>query len=175
MRALLAFLALIAPTTSSHTSRSLIGERPAAVYARPGTSRALIRTEPDPHVTHHRVSRVQPARTPRVARTAPTHRCPQWEPLLAAWAPPGGWSVERMSGLMWRESRCQPEVHTSCCWGLLEIHQVHDAALSAELGVEVSPATLLDPVVNVRAAAALCHARRVRHQSCYADWNGGRE
>ncbi len=37
-------------------------------------------------------------------------RCTQWEPVIADLAPPGGWSVERMSRYMHRESGCCPQV-----------------------------------------------------------------
>lgn len=43
-------------------------------------------------------------------------RCTQWEPLLADLAPPGGWSVERMSRYMHRESGCCPQVLTADGW-----------------------------------------------------------
>lgn len=43
-------------------------------------------------------------------------RCTQWEPLLVDLAPAGGWSVERMSRYMHRESGCCPQVLTGDGW-----------------------------------------------------------
>lgn len=74
-------------------------------------------------------------------------RCTGAEPLLAQHSP--GWSVERMSRIMYRESRCQPRAANSCCHGLLQIHEQWCGYLAARLG----PCDLTNPSYNVQAAA----------------------
>jgi hypothetical protein len=74
-------------------------------------------------------------------------RCVGWEPLLAEHSP--GWSVERMSRIMYRESRCRPEVRNpSGATGLLQVMPMHCRWLP-------SPCALTDPTYNVTASAAL--------------------
>ena len=78
-------------------------------------------------------------------------RCRQWEPLLEAHNP--GWDVARMSRIMWRESRCRPQVRSRTSdTGLLQINDVNLQYLH-DRGVDV--AQLRDPAVNVAAAAEL--------------------
>lgn len=82
-------------------------------------------------------------------------RCVGWEPLLAEYSP--GWSVERMSRIMWRESRCQPAADNrhSSATGLLQILSSHCRWLAARMGEWCSAGRLTDADYNVRAAAAL--------------------
>lgn len=56
--------------------------------------------------------------------------------------------------IAWRESRWQPDVHTSCCYGVFQIHRMHLAWLCPDLGV-CTVADLFDPRLNVTAAYAL--------------------
>ncbi len=96
---------------------------------------------------------------PAPVETAPTlpgssasagGRCVGWEGLLAEHSP--GWSIERMSRIMWRESRCQPGAHNkSGASGLLQVMRSHCGWLVGAVG----PCDLFDAEYNVRAAAAL--------------------
>lgn len=105
--------------------------------------------------------------------TARDGYCTQYEGLLAALAPPGGWDVPQMSRYMWRESRCQPEVQSQTSdSGLLQVNQVNHAFLTNVLGEHVDRYTLLDPTLNIRAAAALCTYWRNAGAGCYAPWGG---
>lgn len=76
-------------------------------------------------------------------------RCVGYEGLLAQYSP--GWDVARMSGIMYRESRCQPNAANSCCHGLLQMHEMHVGWLDA---VD-SQSDYYNPVLNIRAAAQL--------------------
>ena len=76
-------------------------------------------------------------------------RCVGYEGLLAQYSP--GWDVARMSGIMYRESRCQPGVSNSCCHGLLQMHEMHVGWLDAVS----SQSDYYDPATNIRAAAQL--------------------
>jgi len=128
-------------------------------------------------------------------------RCTQWEPLLELLAPSDGWDVGRMSRLMNRESACCPQLeHADGVWrqlqggdrgsgscrfshvaerthrsdvGLLQINGINYNPARCGTGCVVS-ATLVelgDPVVNVRAAAALCAWWRNAGSSCYRPWS----
>ena len=81
-------------------------------------------------------------------------RCVGWEPLLERYSP--GWPVERMSRIMYRESRCRPTVRnrSSGSTGLLQIMTMHCAWLRDVLG-GCSVQLLQDATYNVRAAAEL--------------------
>ena len=76
-------------------------------------------------------------------------RCVGAEGLLATLSP--GWNVTRMSGIMYRESRCLPGASNSCCSGLLQIHKMHIPNLK-HCGV-YSRSDLYDPVKNICAGA----------------------
>ena len=79
-------------------------------------------------------------------------RCVGWEELLARFSP--GWSTERMSRIMYRESRCRPEVRNrSGSTGLLQVMPMHCAWLRDVLG-GCSVQLLQDATYNIRAAAA---------------------
>lgn len=76
--------------------------------------------------------------------------CVGAEPLLAWFSP--GWDVRRMSGIMYRESRCDPSAYNrSGASGLLQILRSHCNWLSSRVG----PCDLFDPVYNIRAGARL--------------------
>ncbi len=112
------------------------------------------------------------------AHPATGRSCPQWEYLLTVLAPTGGWSVARMSGYMWRESRCIPDVRPNrnrngtTDHGLLQINSSLHRWLRTALGEWVDGWTLRDPVQNVRAAAALCVEARRIGWSCFQPWGG---
>ena len=77
-------------------------------------------------------------------------RCVGFESLLDQYNP--GWDVSRMSKIMYRESRCLPDVSNSCCTGLLQVHQMH--LPNASCGA-YSRSDLYDPSINVCMAAEL--------------------
>jgi hypothetical protein len=82
-------------------------------------------------------------------------RCVGAEPLLAYYSP--GWSVERMSRIMYRESRCSPRVRngSSGSTGLLQVMPSNCRYLAAQMGEPCTVARLSEPVYNVRAAREL--------------------
>lgn len=97
-----------------------------------------------------------PPPTPMLFTSASSSgRCVGAEPLLAALSP--GWSVERMSRIMYRESRCQPGARngSSSATGLLQILASHCRWLEGQLGEWCTRDRLTDPGYNVRAAAVL--------------------
>ena len=106
---------------------------------------------------------------PVAAAGAPTS-CPQYEAALRTNAPPGGWDVAQMSAFMARESSCDPAARSARDSGLLQINDVNLAWLQAKLGTTVDRTTLTDPVLNIRAAAALCGYWQGRGESCYYPW-----
>jgi hypothetical protein len=98
-------------------------------------------------------------------------RCQQYEPALAALAPKGGWDVNRMSRLMWRESRCTPDVRSkSRDSGLLQINDVNHKYLTMRLGAPVTSWLLMNPTYNIWSAARLCEYARKAWGNCYAPW-----
>ena len=100
-------------------------------------------------------------------------RCVQWESLLEAYNP--GWDVVRMSRIMWRESRCQPDVRSRTSdTGLLQINDVNHPWLSDRFGVTVDIEALRDPVVNVAASAELYKFWRRAAGFGYQPWKTGR-
>lgn len=119
------------------------------------------------------VPTVDPPITPGPDGTTNPGTCSQYELLIYFFQPPAGWDIGRMSRYMWRESRCTPDVRsTTSDSGLLQINDVNLPYLRIALGEWVDRYTLLDPVQNVRAAAALCAYWRNAGRSCYAPWGG---
>ena len=82
-------------------------------------------------------------------------RCVGWEAMLARESP--GWSVERMSRIMYRESRCQPGARnrSSSATGLLQVLASHCPWLARQLDTWCSRDRLTDPTFNLQAAAVL--------------------
>lgn len=99
-------------------------------------------------------------------------RCTQYEALLEANAPKGGWDVQKMSEIMWRTSRCNAAKRASGMTGLLIISDSHAKVLTTRLGTKVDTTSLTDPTLNVRAAAALCEWSVASGRSCYRPWGG---
>lgn len=97
-------------------------------------------------------------------------RCVEWEPHLQAAHPE--WDVERMSRIMWRESRCLPHVRSDTSdSGLLQINDINHQWLISHLGEHVDQHTLQQPEQNFRAAAALCDYWEARSTTdCYQPW-----
>jgi hypothetical protein len=115
--------------------------------------------------------------TATALHTTITGRCTQYEPLLAQLAPKGGWSVVRMSRLMWRESRCTPTAihhnrNGSIDSGALQVNSITYQYLRKSLGERVDRWSLQDITQNIRAAAALCTYWRTAGRSCYRPWGG---
>jgi hypothetical protein len=103
--------------------------------------------------------------------TAIAGRCTQYEPQLAAHAPPGGWDVATMSAVMWRESKCTPTARSATQdTGLLQINDINHAHLRAALGEAVTQSSLTDPTQNIRAASELCRFWQASGRGCYAPW-----
>jgi hypothetical protein len=99
-------------------------------------------------------------------------RCTQYEDLLMIHAPAIGWDVQRMSRLAWRESNCWDVIRSRTSdSGLLQINDITLSFLNEALGEYVDPFTLMDPVQNVRAAAALCTFWATNGSSCYQPWS----
>jgi len=82
-------------------------------------------------------------------------RCIGAEVLLLRYSP--GWDAIRMSRIMYRESRCQPDADNprSTATGLLQILSSHCRWLAQQMGEPCSAGKLTDPDYNVRAAAVL--------------------
>jgi hypothetical protein len=123
----------------------------------------------------------RPAATPSATTPSPAPttvpapiagRCTQYEALLEANAPKGGWDVQKMSQIMWRMSRCNATRRVSGMTGLLIISDSHAKALTTQLATQVDGTTLMDPTLNVRAAAALCQWSVAAGRSCYRPWGG---
>jgi len=83
-------------------------------------------------------------------------RCVQYEPLLELVQPETGWNIVRMSKIMFRESRCTPNIRsTTSDTGLLQINDVNHTYLGDQWGTHVSWGLLTNPTLNVLAAAQL--------------------
>jgi hypothetical protein len=113
-----------------------------------------------------------PAAAPTGSTSTAPGRCTQYEPAIQANAPAAGWNVEKMSRLMYATSRCRPGSRWTTSTGLLRISDVNAGFLAKALATAVNSTTLTDPVLNIRAAAALCTQWRTMGKSCYAPWGG---
>jgi soluble lytic murein transglycosylase-like protein len=61
-----------------------------------------------------------------------------------------------MSRIMWRESRCNPQVRSRTSdTGLLQVNDINRPWLSTRMGTEVTVEVLRDPGMNVQASAEL--------------------
>jgi len=83
-------------------------------------------------------------------------RCIGAEGLLSSYARVG-WNVERMSRIMYRESRCEPRVRNkhSGSTGLLQIMPSNCPYIQKQLGESCSIGKLQLPEFNIRAATTL--------------------
>jgi hypothetical protein len=108
-----------------------------------------VRVDPPPSTTESTPS------VPADSSASAGGRCVGWEPLLERESP--GWSVARMSAIMYRESRCQPTARnrSSSATGLLQLLGSHCRWLAEQMGTWCTRDRLTDPTYNVRAAAAL--------------------
>ena len=81
-------------------------------------------------------------------------RCTAYEGMLASNSP--GWSVARMSQIMYRESRCRPGVRNrSGATGLLQIMPSNCRYIAAKLHESCSAGKLQNAGFNIRAAKVL--------------------
>jgi len=81
-------------------------------------------------------------------------RCVGAEGLLSAHSP--GWSVARMSRIMYRESRCIPTVRSGAgAVGLLQVMTSNCPYLAEQMGETCTATKLRDPNFNIRAARSL--------------------
>jgi len=96
-----------------------------------------------------------PAPEPLGSSAVAGGRCVGWEALLTVHSP--GWNVERMSRIMYRESRCQPAARnrTSTATGLLQVLASHCSWIAEQLDTACSRNRLTEPEFNVAAAARL--------------------
>lgn len=78
-------------------------------------------------------------------------RCTGMLTALNYWNP--GWPVDRMAGIAYRESRCDPNASNSCCSGIFQIHRIWISKLGM-CGV-YSRSDLYDPWKNVCAASVV--------------------
>jgi soluble lytic murein transglycosylase-like protein len=102
---------------------------------------------------------------------ASTQRCPQYEQLLVTLAPKGGWDVKKMSHIMWRESRCKAVIRSKTAdSGLLQINDINHKFLTGKLGYKINKTILMDPIVNIKAAAQLCLFAKKAWHNCYSPW-----
>lgn len=101
-------------------------------------------------------------------------QCPRYEPAMRLYTPRGGWDINRMSYIAWRESRCIPTIvnRTGNDTGLFQAHPVTWPWLSMKFGIPYwrVQTWLKDPTNNVRAAAAMCTFWRQAGRGCYWAW-----
>lgn len=98
--------------------------------------------------------------------------CPGWEWLLQEQAPQAGWDIQRMSSIMYRESRCNHMAWNARgrASGLLQVTPISYPYLRQALGEWVDRYTLQDAVQNIRASAALYDYWVSAGKSGYQPW-----
>ena len=87
-------------------------------------------------------------------------QCVGFKGLLAQYNP--GWSVDRMAGIMYRESRCDPSASNSCCSGLLQMHRMH---------VPIPECGVYSRNDFYNAEANVCAAAQLFRSSGYGAWS----
>lgn len=120
------------------------------------------------------VGELVPPQLPVPTTVVPTEPCDYAAFLAVVHAPPGGWDAARMVRYMLRETggTCDPTLRSSTSdTGLWQINDVNLPYLRRVLGEWVDRWTLMDPVQNVRAAAALCEFWRAEGSGCYQPWS----
>lgn len=150
MTAVLLVALLVAPPAAS----VLVEPPPLAAIDTSATASAPAeRVDPPPSTAEAETTK--PIGMPAGSSKSAGGRCVGWEPLLAAVSP--GWSVERMSRIAYRESRCQTGARnrSSTATGLLQILGSHCPWIAARLDDWCTRARLADPVFNLTASAAL--------------------
>jgi len=89
--------------------------------------------------------------TPSISGESSGGRCTGIIDALIAQSP--GWDVNRMAGIAYRESRCQPGAANSCCTGLFQVHAIW-IPKAASCGV-YSRSDLTDSWKNICVAAII--------------------
>jgi hypothetical protein len=84
-----------------------------------------------------------------------TDECEQLRPWLDVGAQLTGWDTTVMQKIAWRESRCLPMRSETSDSGHLQINDINHRFLSEMWGMPVDSTMLMDPAVNVLAAAEL--------------------
>lgn len=76
-----------------------------------------------------------------------------------------------MSRIMWRESRCQPDVRSRTSdTGLMQINQINHPYLSDRLNTQIDANTLTNPELNIAAAALLWRYWHHTTNNGYQPW-----
>lgn len=76
-----------------------------------------------------------------------------------------------MSRIMWRESRCQPELRsTTRDTGLLQINDINRPWLTQRMNTTVDNITLTNPNFNIAAAAQLYRFWNNHTRNGYQPW-----
>lgn len=154
MTALLTALLLAVTPPGGIGETVLVDPAPIAVAttgATRGTAVQVAPTDPPPATEAPR---------PGFSGAVSNGHCVGMEGLLAYYSP--GWNVTRMSGIAYRESRCQPGASNSCCSGLLQVHRLWLPQPSCGA---YSRSDLYDPATNV------CVAAIVWRESGYGAWS----
>ena len=102
----------------------------------------------------------------------PPRNCDGLIGLLELYGPQAGWDTSRMSRIIWRESRCQPDAYNrrGQASGLLQITPISYPYLRGALGEWIDRWTLMDPILNIRAGAALFDYWSRGGHSGYRPW-----
>lgn len=80
-----------------------------------------------------------------------------------------------MSRIVWRESRCQPDVRSRTRdTGLLQINDINHRWLSDRFGKPVTVELLYNPETNIEAAALLFRFWQRTAGNGYQPWKTGR-
>ena len=135
----------IGETTTSVRTADMIPDLPPEINTAASATSPAVRLDPP--------TTPEPTTTPPPPSWSTESRnghCVGFEGLLAQYSP--GWSVSRMSGIMYRESRCQPGASNACCSGLLQIHRMHIPIEECNVW---SRSDFYNPVKNICAAAWL--------------------
>lgn len=98
-------------------------------------------------------------------------RCARYEPMLEQIQPDAGWDVQRMSRIMWRESRCTTNIRSATSdSGLLQINDINHAYLSDRWQTPVGWGLLTVPQLNILAAAELYNYWQEATGDGYQPW-----
>ena len=114
------------------------------------------------------------------AEASKIRRCPKWESLAVqvGWKPG---DVAKLSGIMYRESRCMPHVFNENkksdgrVWskdlGLMQINDYSWRRWLRNQGIIVQDADLFIPATNLRAALAIYQYGEDRHGNGWVAWS----
>jgi hypothetical protein len=113
------------------------------------------------------------------ALVGPDTVCAEWAPMMLE----EGWPADReiletALGIMWRESRCQPDADSGPDHGLFQVNVFWSSDRSnppnwlAAQGIAQTHDELFDPRTNIRAALAIYNYSCERNGAdrCFAPW-----